>query len=1169
MVGDRPPRREQHRVEPMTDGDLRRQIREALEAITRGNFEDTAKNLLNVLGYESDRTLPEQTGEVGYFVDSNTKSGQLFLKNARSAYVLFQVTDTEIGVAGQGILPSETDFNDGNSKSFLFVAVEMETKDTYPRGVYAELAREINKRFPIPVVVLFKTNSNLLTLAFVYRRQHKLNRDRDVLGSVHLVREINIKNTHRAHLDILADLSLEIRLIWIGNNGKPHNFDGLLLAWLDALDTEELNRKFYRELFIWFEKAVKECRFPNDRARAIPGEEHIIRLITRLLFVWFIKEMGLVSNRLFEETEVEALLKNYNRVNGDSYYRAILQNLFFATLNAEIGQRRFSGQNYDDHRNPTLYRYKEEIADTKRFLELFAQTPFINGGLFDSLDSFEGNSSGGWRIDCFSDNVIVPGKEEFGILSIPNELFFGSDGLIKIFESYKFTVEENTPVEQEVALDPELLGKVFENLLAAYNPETKRSARRASGSYYTPRPIVDYMVGESLTKILSERADPSDGYTEFLRERLQYLFDYDDAYNDASEIFESDERYSIIREIAQLRTIDPAVGSGAFPMGVLHRLTLALQRLDPDNSRWEKVQKELALRRTGDAFDIDDPDERSEELVEISEIFEHYRSDFGRKLFLVQNSIFGVDIQPIACQIAKLRFFISLIVEQDPIEDANSNYGIKPLPNLEPRFVIADTLQGLGRRVLTNGKSQDIIKELRMNRERYFLAKTRDEKRKCYTFDKQKRKELAKELQRVSGLPEGEADKIAEWDPYDQNTSADWFDIEYMFDIREGFDLVIGNPPYAQIKKKTYSATQFPYSEGKDKGKQNLYKLFVEQSYNICKLKGISAMIVQSSLMCDESAAYTRKLLLDETILEHVIEFPERAKSREAQVFSSVTQGTCIYQFIKKIPQESNYVRISTGNDAHSIEHLEYVPISLITIRNMYPDLFCIPLIKPGAVSILEKIASNNAIKPLKELVVNMSQGDLNLSTHSDRFSKVPSAVSLLRGRHVSRYIIRYDKITEFCDEDFRQAKANFNLDNSLLISQEVMNALAPRRLNFALIETPPRAFLCGHTLNKTILKDQTQSKVLLAILNSKLLDWIFRITSTNTHIPGYQLKQLPIPLVPNTQCGLLIDLATKILDAKDNDPTVDTSKWEKKIDQIVYQLYGLTEEEIAVVEGL
>lgn len=1153
----------------MTDQDLRRQIREALEAIPRGNFKDTAKNLLNILGYESDRTLPEQTGDVSYFVDTNTKSGRLLLENARSAYVIFQVTDTEIGVTGQGILPSEADFNKGNSKSFLFVAVEMETGDTYPRSVYAELAREINRKFTvIPVVVLFKTNSNLLTLAFVHRRQHKLNEARDVLGSVHLVREINIKSTHRAHLDILADLSLENRLMWMGNNGKAYNFDGLLQAWLDALDTEELNRKFYKELFVWFEYAVRECRFPNDQARLITGEEHIIRLITRLLFVWFIKEMGLVSNRLFEETEVETLLKNYKRVNGDSYYRAILQNLFFATLNAEIGQRRFSKQNYDDHRNPTLYRYKDEIADMDRFLELFAQTPFINGGLFDSLDSFESNSSGGWRIDCFSDNVIDPEKREFGILSIPNKLFFGSDGLIKIFENYKFTVEENTPVEQEVALDPELLGKVFENLLAAYNPETKKTARKASGSYYTPRPIVDYMVGEALTKVLSERVKPIVGDREFLRERLQYLFDYDDAYNDASEIFESDERYSVIWEIAQLRIIDPAVGSGAFPMGVLHRLTLALQRLDPDNSRWEEVQKELALRRTGDAFDIDDPDERSEELIEISEIFEHYRSDFGRKLFLIQNSIFGVDIQPIACQIAKLRFFISLMIEQDPTEDATSNYGIKPLPNLEPRFVIADTLQGLGQRVLTNGKSQDIIKELRMNREQYFLAKTRKDKQNCYRFDKKKRKDLAEELQRVSGLPEGEANKIAEWDPYDQNMSADWFDMEYMFDIREGFDLVIGNPPYAQIKKKTYSVTQFPYSEGRDKGKQNLYKLFVEQSYNLCKSKGISTMIVQSSLMCDESAAYTRKLLLNETRLEQIIEFPERARDRDAQVFSSVTQGTCIYQFYKGPPKEQHRIRISIHNDSRSILNPEFTTISRMEIAKFYPTLYYFPLIESGSVGILGKIASNTGIQPLESYTTSISQGDFNLSTHRCRYSNQISSVHLLRGSHVSRFRVKYEELCEYCDENFIREKVQINRDNSFLISQGIMSQTAVRRLHFALAENFSFDLLWGHSVNKILLLEQSDNKPLLALLNSKLMDWLYRMTSTNNNIQLSEIRELPIPKIDISYREQVSDIVDQIMVAKVADPDADTLVLEAEIDQLVYQLYGLTEEEIAVVEG-
>ena len=138
-------------------------------------------------------------------------------------------------------------------------------------------------------------------------------------------------------------------------------------------------------------------------------------------------------------------------------------------------------------------------------------------------------------------------------------------------------------------------------------------------------------------------------------------------FDDASEWFDDTETDAIVKTISELKILDPAVGSGALPMGVLHKLTLVLRRLDPDNSRWEASQKELAGKRATEAFNTQNQQERDAELTEISETFERYRdSDFGRKLYLIQNSIFGVDIQPIACQIAKLRFFISLAIEQQP-----------------------------------------------------------------------------------------------------------------------------------------------------------------------------------------------------------------------------------------------------------------------------------------------------------------------------------------------------------------------------------------------------------------------------------------------------------------------------------------------------------------------
>ena len=873
------------------------------------------KNLLETLGYHSERTL-ELSGSAEDFIQAfpaqkrNTRTEQAFRENAQSVRILFQVTSDEIAANRQSAFGfGAASFEKGESKSFIFVAVELKNK-SYPRGEYAAATREVNKRLQVPTVVLFKTADHRFTLAFVSRRVHRHDPNRDVLGSVSLVREVNPANPHRAHLDILEELSLPYRLSWMNSRNKPHNFDGLLQAWLAALDTQELNNRFYKEMFAWFERAVKEARFPTDQARTLSAEEHVIRLITRLLFVWFMKEKGLVTEDLFNETTIRNLLKHYDPDTGDSYYRAVLQNLFFATLNTEINKRSFSKEKNATHRNFSLYRYKGEIQDPEALLGLFAQTPFINGGLFDCLDSEQATRDGGWRIDCFSDNVTDPKRKEYGILSIPNRLFFDDDGLIILFNRYKFTVEENTPIEQEVALDPELLGKVFENLLAAYNPETRDTARKQTGSYYTPRAVVDYMVDESLAATLAEKSKPTDGDNEFWQDRLRYLLDYADAFNDAEELFTPKERNDIIRAIVEIKVLDPAVGSGAFPMGMLHKLTLVLQRLDPGNQRWEVLQKERARAKADAAFDTKDDEARREELLEIDETFKRYRdSDFGRKLYLIQNSIFGVDIQPVACQIAKLRFFISLAIEQEPTGNAANNFAIKPLPNLETRFVSANTLVGLqlseASPLLQADAVQQKRKEIEAIREKYFLANNRPQKLRHIRQEKERRKQLEQALkdlqakwreseqgeidQKVAQLPNPEhrkslreklikdyetrqakfdssledAQKIVRWDPYDQNASAaDWFDAEYMFGVHDGFDVVIGNPPYIQLQKNSGELGK----RYKDTGYEtfartgDIYQLFYERGCRLLRpSQGLLAYITSNSWLKAEYGKALRR----------------------------------------------------------------------------------------------------------------------------------------------------------------------------------------------------------------------------------------------------------------------------------------------------------------------
>ena len=259
------------------------------------------------------------------------------------------------------------------------------------------------------------------------------------------------------------------------------------------------------------------------------------------------------------------------------------------------------------------------------------------------------------------------------------------------------------------------------------------------------------MVEEALVATLTERVSATDGDAKFWDERLRYLFDYAQVFDDASEWFDSREADEVVRTISELKILDPAVGSGAFPMGVLHKLTLALRRLDPDNRRWEQLQQDRAGKRAQAAFKISNQKERDVELAEISDTFERYRdSDFGRKLYLIQNGIFGVDIQPVACQIAKLRFFISLAIEQEPNKDAD-NFGIKPLPNLETRFVTANALIGLqlseARSLLQDDAVQQLLKEIEVIREKHVLANNRGQKLRLEAQEENLHKRLEEELE--------------------------------------------------------------------------------------------------------------------------------------------------------------------------------------------------------------------------------------------------------------------------------------------------------------------------------------------------------------------------------------------------------------------------------------
>ena len=666
---------------------------------------------------------------------------------------------------------------------------------------------------------------------------------------------------------------------------------------LNAFSIEPVTKAFYQEIANWYFWALKNVKFPKDaeaEAKANGRNIAVIRFITRIIFIWFMKQKGLIKDELFDEKQIESLLQDFSP-NSSTYYNAILQNLFFATLNTPINERDFrteervNGFKNEDYMNHRKFRNQRFFKNPEKVKSLFNYIPFLNGGLFDCLDRGRNDPSNTTdaeiRIDGFSDiewkqpkfpNFLLFSEERFVDL---NEDYgtrgkkYPAKGLINILKSYNFTVEENTPIEQEIALDPELLGKVFENLLASYNPETATTARKATGSYYTPREIVYFMVDQSLKEYFKSKLLNQIGNFE---DKLDTLFSYSTAENP----FSDDETNLFISEINAIKVIDPAVGTGAFPMGVLQRLTFILSKLDPHNSKW-KIQQIKGIEEN-----VKDPDLKKHLIDHVEISFKKNELDYGRKLYIIQNCLYGVDIQPIAIQIAKLRFFISLLVNENIIpEDSTNNYGIEPLPNLETKLVCANSLIGLDSPEMLTLPSQNIINlenHIQNKLAEYFTAFKKDEKEKI----KREYRELIKKLKVTldnEGFPSNITENLISWDPFNSNIACGWFSPKWMFGVTEGFDIVIANPPYLEARSSEFSyrmkdeaqkGTKFRWgcdSEFITRG-SDLLIYFLAIGIYLLSEKGTSVFITQNSWLDTDYGRNFQKFLLKNTTVKAIID---------------------------------------------------------------------------------------------------------------------------------------------------------------------------------------------------------------------------------------------------------------------------------------------------------
>ena len=950
----------------------------------------------------------------------------------------------------------------------------------------------------------------------------------------------------------------------------------------EAFSVEALSKEFYAELYDWYSRAISETAgvyFPNDPENNFDDRENInikvIRLITRILFVWFIRQKHLVPANLFTPGTLKVILKDFDpasRTDGN-YYNAILQNLFFATLNSpildeETGEHLRCFASGREQQPGNLYRYAELFAVSEsEVLSLFERIPYMNGGLFECLDKpksiyreeFTKNGNREMLYDGFSRNTAKdPKTGHFKRRAfIPNYLFFDTDesapGLFPLLDRYNFTVEENSVNDAEVSLDPELLGRVFENLLASYNPETQVTARNATGSFYTPREIVDYMVKESLDAYMKPVKDKSS------EEQLKHLL--------------------------EIKVLDPACGSGAFPMGMLHAIVERAATLGGSSSS----------ATTSDLYAI--------------------------KLRVIENCIFGVDIQPIAMMITKLRFFISLICEQgEPTSDKRCNYGVNTLPNLETKFVAANSLIAMKKppqqmNLFDAVLIDDLKKQLHDVRHRYFGAKTRSEKRRLRQEDKKLRDELVSRFSSGNLFDAHDAEQIAVWNPYDQVAVSPFFDPEWMFDIKRGFDVVIGNPPYIQLQADHGKLGDFYKPCGYETFAKtgDIYCLFYERGWQLLNPNGHLCYITSNKWMRAGYGEATRKFFAEKTNPQLLIDFAGE------KIFESATVDTNILLFEKDKNRGKTKCCIGTSDcrkDLSVFVKHAATPCAFTSSESWV-------ILSPIEQSIKRKIEAVGT--PLKDWGIQINYGiktgcneafiideakraeilswchDANERKRTEQIIR-----PILRGRDIKRYgydwaglyliathngipekgikridIKNYPSIKRHLDAHWEKVASRSDMGDTPynLRSCAYMDDFNKPKIVWADLARTGNAFIydeAGFTAPNTtylIASDDTSMlKYLIGLLNSKAilqyLDWVSaKLDETGWRWFKQYVELFPIPST-STDAVRIINLVNKVLVLKKANPSADTSSVEREIDLIVYRLYGLTAEEASTIDN-
>jgi|WetSurMetagenome_2_1015567.scaffolds.fasta_scaffold00416_10 adenine-specific DNA-methyltransferase len=949
----------------------------------------------------------------------------------------------------------------------------------------------------------------------------------------------NISNPRRYSFYLGPDAKTKTPERYLIKEGKAVDFDDLLKRF----SVEVVNKDFYKDIARFFNRLVggdvkleskaehfeAEMNLPSvDKSDKKTYQEFAVRLIGRIIFCWFLKQKKSdkkISLLPDEFLSVSAVNKNYD------YYHNVLEKIFFEVLNKPINQR-----------NPELTNGYSKI-------------PYLNGGLFDPQGEDFYDNRPNWA------------------LKIPDKWFLD---LYEVLDTYNFTIDENTILDVDLSIDPEMLGRIFENLLAEINPETGQSARKSTGSYYTPRQIVDYMVDQSLIQYLLNKSRISE-------DKIRALVSIDES-DDAQFPLTNDDRQKIVSALDEVKIIDPACGSGAFPMGILQKIVFMLGKIDPDGQLWfEKKTESLDLLLK----------------EEFKKKFENENFDYIRKTGVIRDSIYGVDIQPIAVDVTKLRCFLTLVVDEDIFDDAD-NRGIKPLPNLEFKFVAANTLINLPGTVSRGGQTglfedEAEIKQLVKLRDQYFVSNGQNKDLIKYKF-KDVQKEMFKKQIKVGG--EGKMTMaLADWDPF-SNKASSWFDPKWMFGVNK-FDIVIANPPYINISKIDKDLVEKYKSEYKaaQYGRFDLYVVFIEIALNLLSEKGVQSFIIPDKLCYQKYAINIRKIIVDSCDIKQIINL------KGIKIFESAVVDNIVY-VLQKGNSKDNAVNIVNVKKGQRLEECLTNNPSIImqAMFKQFNECMFRLSIKDDDLKILDKIKNKSLLlRQICYVSFGLQPGNLdkfvfNLKENQEKASiDKAHQKKFLRGRNINRYYITYsDDIIFYLPKELHRPAFPELFENNKIIISEISrdircafdsehyysNEKTVLVVPWKILQIVSQDVLSGrgiHLVGDNIVNSEKFSLLfILTILNSKTTNYYFqKLISDGLNVYPDNVRELPIPDISLKQQKPFTDIVDDILKITKSEDYTNNSEnqnkvkeYEKQIDQMVYKLYDFTPEEVDIIEN-